>query len=76
MHTSPPTAVTKKIPVARVSHNKCPKLPVETRVKGLLARMTPAEKAAPMMCVWQDKARKLVDDKGDSERGEMKSWIS
>src|SRR5262249_43945684 len=41
------------------------KLPVEKRAKDLLARMTLDEKAAQMMCVWQEKAAKLVDDKGN-----------
>lgn len=34
------------------------------RVKDLLARMTLEEKAAQMMCVWQQKADMLVDAKG------------
>lgn len=37
----------------------------EKRVKDLLARMTLEEKAAQMMCVWQEKATKLVDEKGN-----------
>ena len=36
------------------------KLPVARRVKDLLARMTLPEKAAQMMCVWQEKAAKLL----------------
>src|SRR5580704_13460059 len=39
-------------------------LPVKKRVKDLLSRMTLAEKAAQMMCVWQEKAQKLVDVDG------------
>jgi beta-glucosidase len=39
-------------------------LPIERRVKDLLSRMTLAEKAAQMMCVWQQKAEKLVDASG------------
>lgn len=39
-------------------------LPPELRVQDLLARMTLEEKAAQMMCVWQQKAKKLVDDQG------------
>ncbi|MEP6618397.1 MAG: glycoside hydrolase family 3 N-terminal domain-containing protein [bacterium] len=35
------------------------------RVQDLLARMTVAEKAAQMMCVWQQKADTLVDDGGN-----------
>ena len=32
------------------------------RVRDRLSRMTLAEKAAQMMCVWQQKADKLVDE--------------
>lgn len=39
-------------------------LPPEVRVKDLLARMSLEEKAAQMMCVWQQKAKKLVDEQG------------
>ena len=39
-------------------------LPVEQRVADLLARMTLEEKAAQMMCVWQQKADTLVDANG------------
>ncbi len=44
---------------------KTPKASVSRRVKDLLARMTLAEKAAQMMCVWQRKAEMLVDDEGN-----------
>jgi len=43
------------------------KFPAEKRVKDLLKRMTLEEKAAQMMCVWQEKATKLVDDRGKFE---------
>jgi len=36
----------------------------ERRVEDLLSRMTLEEKAAQMMCVWQQKAETLVDDRG------------
>ena len=39
-------------------------LPAEQRVADLLARMTLEEKAAQMMCVWQQKADTLVDANG------------
>src|SRR6478752_4353675 len=39
-------------------------LPAEQRVADLLARMTLEEKAAQMMCVWQQKAETLVDANG------------
>ncbi len=39
-------------------------LPVEQRVVDLLSRMTLEEKAAQMMCVWQQKATTLIDAHG------------
>jgi len=39
-------------------------LSVERRVKDLLSRMTLKEKAAQMLCVWQQKSSTLVDEKG------------
>jgi beta-glucosidase len=41
-----------------------PKLSVERRVKDLLSRMTLKEKAAQMLCIWQQKGNTLVDEKG------------
>ena len=43
---------------------KDPKRPVPKRVRDLLARMTLEEKAAQMMCVWQQKGERLVDAEG------------
>ncbi|MGB7762374.1 MAG: glycoside hydrolase family 3 N-terminal domain-containing protein [Bryobacteraceae bacterium] len=40
-------------------------LPVAKRVRDLMSRMTLEEKAAQMMCVWQEKAAKLVDSGGN-----------
>ena len=40
-------------------------LPVAKRVKDLLSRMTLEEKAAQMMCVWQQKADRLLNAAGD-----------
>jgi len=40
-------------------------LPAARRVRDLLSRMTLEEKAAQMMCVWQEKATKLVDAEGN-----------
>jgi beta-glucosidase len=40
------------------------KLSTDKRVKDLLSRMTLEEKAAQMMCVWQEKANTLVDEAG------------
>jgi beta-glucosidase len=44
---------------------KDPTLPVEERVRDLLARMTLPEKAAQMTCIWQEKSAKLQDANGD-----------
>ncbi len=44
---------------------KNPALPPAKRVRDLLARMTLEEKAAQMMCVWQEKKTKLLDDDGN-----------
>jgi len=43
---------------------KNPALPPERRTKDLLSRMTVEEKAAQMVCVWQQKAETLVDSDG------------
>ena len=57
--------VSSKPPHAGPPAYKNPALPVARRVKDLLARMTLAEKAAQMMCVWQEKAQTLVDAAGN-----------
>jgi beta-glucosidase len=44
---------------------KNPDLSADRRVKDLLARMTLAEKAAQMMCVWQKKSETLVNAEGN-----------
>src|SRR5215510_7097209 len=41
-----------------------PKLSAAERTTDLLSRMTLEEKAAQMMCIWQQKADKLVDANG------------
>jgi len=46
-------------------HYKNPAVPAEQRVKDLLARMMLEEKAAQMMCIWQEKSAKLVDAAGN-----------
>jgi beta-glucosidase len=48
-------------------------LPPEKRVKDLLARMTLDEKAAQMMCVWQEKAAKLIDAQGNFDLEKAKA---
>jgi beta-glucosidase len=42
-----------------------PELPVAQRVQDLLSQMTLQEKVAQMLCIWQDKAKTLVDKKGN-----------
>src|ERR1041384_1736251 len=54
-----------KKPAAQSPIYRTPAAPVARRVKDLLARMTLEEKAAQMMCVWQEKAMKLVDADGN-----------
>lgn len=50
---------------ARIPLYKNPAAPVASRVRDLLARMTLEEKAAQMMCLWQEKSTKLQDAKGN-----------
>ncbi len=52
----------KKTPKAPAYRN--PKLAPERRTRDLLARMTLEEKAAQMICIWQQKAQTLVDADG------------
>src|SRR5476649_1202780 len=47
--------------------------PAQVRVKDLLSRMTLEEKAAQMMCVWQEKAAKLVDAQGNFDFAKAKA---
>jgi beta-glucosidase len=55
---------------------KSPKLPSEQRVKDLLKRMTIEEKAAQMVCVWREKADKLVDAEGNFDYAKAKTAFS
>jgi beta-glucosidase len=48
-------------------------LPVAKRVADLLRRMTVEEKAAQMVCVWQQKAQKLVDAHGQFDPAKAKA---
>jgi beta-glucosidase len=52
---------------------KNPAVPVAKRVKDLLGRMTLEEKAAQMVCVWQEKAAKLVDADGNFDAAKAKA---
>ena len=54
---------------------KNPAVPAEKRVKDLLGRMTVEEKAAQMMCVWQQKATKLVDEQGNFDFAKAKAAL-
>jgi beta-glucosidase len=58
--SAPPARASQKSPAYRN-----PALPAERRVKDLLRRMTLEEKAAQMVCVWQQKAETLVDEQGN-----------
>ncbi|MFZ0630413.1 MAG: glycoside hydrolase family 3 N-terminal domain-containing protein [Acidobacteriaceae bacterium] len=51
---------------------KNPSLPSARRVKDLISRMTLEEKAAQMLCVWQEKAQKLVNEKGEFDDAKAK----
>ena len=50
---------------AQIPLYKNPAASPAKRVKDLLAQMTLEEKAAQMMCVWQEKSTKLVDQNGN-----------
>jgi beta-glucosidase len=52
-------------PGTRVPVYKNPAASAASRVKDLLAHMTLEEKAAQMMCVWQEKAARLVNAQGN-----------
>ncbi|HEX9046193.1 MAG TPA: beta-glucosidase, partial [Verrucomicrobiae bacterium] len=52
---------------------KNPAAPAARRVKDLLARMSLEEKAAQMVCVWQEKAAKLVDAQGNFDPAKAKA---
>jgi len=51
---------------------KNPKLPSAKRVEDLMKRMTLEEKAAQMLCIWQQKAQTMVDEKGDFDLAKAK----
>jgi beta-glucosidase len=53
----------KKSPAIPLYKN--PALSADKRVKDLLKRMTLEEKAAQMMCLWQEKNSKLLDQNGN-----------
>ncbi len=49
------------------------RLSPEKRVRDLLSRMTLEEKAAQMMCVWQDKAKTLLDAEGNFDAAKART---
>jgi len=68
-HLTTSVMTNKRSPKSRKIHSanpryKNPDVPAAHRVKDLLARMTLEEKAAQMVCVWQQKKENLVDDQG------------
>jgi beta-glucosidase len=58
-------ATNNQLPTTSMLPYQTADLPADRRVEDLLARMTLEEKAAQMMCVWQQKADTLVDANGD-----------
>ena len=52
---------------------KNPSLPAARRVKDLLGRMSLEEKAAQMVCVWQQKQQLLLDDQGRFDAAKAKA---
>jgi hypothetical protein len=51
---------------------KNPSVPTAKRVHDLLSRMTLEEKAEQMLCIWQQKAEKLVDAQGNFDEAKAK----
>jgi len=52
-----------------------PALSAEKRVKDLLSRMTLEEKAAQMLCIWQQKPKSLVDADGNFDPAKAKEFF-
>ena len=50
-----------------------PRLSAERRTKDLLSRMTLQEKAAQMLCIWQQKVNTLIDEKGNFDSQKAKN---
>jgi beta-glucosidase len=55
----------KKKSSAKIPIYKNAAVPVPRRVADLLSRMTLEEKAAQMVCIWQEKSTKIQDKNGD-----------
>ena len=60
-------------PNGKMPPYKNPRLTPAVRMKDLLARMTLEEKAAQMMCVWQEKTQKLVNAQGNFDFAKAKA---
>ena len=67
------TATKHNRTAGKIPSYKNSRLAALTRAKDLLSRMTLAEKAAQMMCIWQQKAQKLVDAQGNFDLMKAKS---
>lgn len=70
------STTTKKTEPAKTTGTpayKKPEVAPEKRVKDLLSRMTLEEKAAQMMCVWQQKADTLLDADGNFDLKKAKT---
>ena len=68
MRKLPPNFESKKSAAGKILAYKNPGLPASARVKDQLSRVTLAEKAAQLMCIWQEKVQKLVDAQGNFEQ--------
>jgi beta-glucosidase len=69
----PDSAAVRSAGKTKVSAYRNPKLAPERRTKDLLARMTLEEKAAQMICVWQQKAETLVDADGRFDQAKARA---
>ena len=64
-----------KVPRKQIPPYQNPALPPARRVKDLLSRMTLEEKAAQMMCVWQQKAETGPKKPSTSEVGDVANLL-
>jgi len=73
--SSAKSSISKKVEAktARLLPYRNPKLSPEKRAKDLLSRMTLQEKAAQMLCIWQQKPKTLTDDNGNFDLAKAKA---